>query len=278
MTRGQRTKNAIKQGIRLGIGATAPFLYSARHPTSRILTYHSIGYRKYEMNVTPEAFAAQMDWLATHKDVISLEAAADGQSGVAITFDDGYADNLENAVPVLEKYGFPATIFVVSGHLDQTLPEECEPETGRLLSEKELRESARRGLEIGAHTVNHPHLSLLSPDEQAAEIAGSKAHLEEILGQPVPAFAYPYGSALDYGPETKLLVAQAGFSFACSNQYGHNTPPADCWALRRIWIDSTDTISSFQDKVSGRLDALAIQDSAMGITFRRWLNRRLGVS
>ncbi len=278
MRRGQQAKNLLKRGIRAAIVGTSPLFPSPGSTASRILTYHSIGHRRYEMNVTPEAFAEQMAWLAAKHRVITLEAAAEGAPGVAITFDDGYADNLVNALPILEHHKLPATIFVVSGHLGQSRPGEKEPETGRIMTPEELREIHRRGVAIGAHTVNHPHLAALTPVEQAREIQESKRTLEEILGKPVPAFAYPYGSALDFTEQTERLVAEAGYSFACANQYGHNSPPRNRWALRRIWIDSTDSLRSFQDKVNGRLDAMAWQDSGLGIRLRRLLNRGFGTT
>lgn len=278
MADGQRAKNLLKRTIRSTIRTVGPLFTTAKQPTSRILTYHSTGYRTYEMNVTPENFAEQMAWLASNSTVISLDEAAQGMPGVAITFDDGYADNLYNALPILATHALPATLFVVSGHLGGTLPGEREPDTGRLLTAAELREVHASGISIGAHTVNHPHLAHLDEAAQRHEIEVSKHQLEDILGAPVPAFAYPYGSALDYTEVTEQLVARAGFQQACSNRYGHNSPPKNRWALRRIWIDETDTLASFQDKVSGRLDALAIQDSATGIRFRRWLNRSLGTS
>ena len=276
MAKGQWAKNSLKRGFRSGLRLASPFLLAARAPTSRILTYHSVGHRRYEMNVTPEAFQDQMQWLAKNCDVISLKEAAAGTPGVAITFDDGYVDNLHNALPVLEAHGLPATVFVVSGHLASTLPNEKEPETGLLMSPDEVREIHQRGLSIGAHTVNHPRLSTLSREAQAREISDSKRDLEAILCSPVTAFAYPYGSALDFDTNTEKLVEQAGYSFGCANQYGHNTPLRYPWALRRIWIDSTDTLDSFQAKVGGKLDALAIQDCALGIRFRRRLNAALG--
>lgn len=277
MAEGQRLKNGLKRSIRGAMRLAGPWMKSAHQPTSRILTYHSIGHRRYEMNVAPEQFSEQMAWLATSPyPVIPLDAAAKGEPGVAITFDDGYADNLQHAVPILAHHRFPATIFVVSGHLGSTLPREQEPENGRLMTPDELREAAACGIQIGAHTVHHPRLATLPPASQEQEIVRSKQRLETILEAPVTAFAYPYGAALDFGPETEQLVAEAGFHYACANQYGHNSPVRNCWALRRIWIDSTDTPASFADKVSGRLDAMALQDSALGIRFRRILNRGLG--
>ena len=265
-------KRALKRALR----GTFRLLSRPGASKTRILTYHSVGHRRYEMNVTPEAFAAQMAWLATHQRVISLEAAAAGEAGVAITFDDGYRDNLINALPVLEHYGFPATLFAVSGYLGSTLPGDKEPESGILLSPEELREAAARGMTIGGHTRSHPRLSSLGRAEQVEEIAGCKADLESLLGQPVTTFAYPYGSALDYSPLSVEIAREAGLTLACSNRYGPVKPSDLPFALRRIWIDRTDTLWSFEDKVSGRLDALQIQDSALGIRARRWLNRRLG--
>lgn len=271
MAKGGAVKRAMKRAIR----STFRALSRPGASKTRILTYHSIGRRRYEMNVTPEAFGAQMAWLAAHQRVISLEAAAAGEEGVAITFDDGYRDNLINALPILEHYGFPATLFTVSGYLGSTLPSEKEPDTGILLSPEELREAAARGLTIGGHTRSHPRLSGLDRAKQVEEIAGCKADLESILGQSIAAFAYPYGSALDYTPESMEIVRETGFTLGCSNRYGPVKSSDLPFALRRIWIDSTDTLWSFEDKVSGRLDGLQLQDSALGIRARRCLNRWL---
>lgn len=274
MPEGLAVKNRLKQGLKSGVRVLGP-LFQARTPVARILTYHSIGHRRYEMNVTPENFAAQMAWLAANRPVIPLEQAAEGQPGVAITFDDGYRDSLTNAAPVLEQYAFPATVFVVAGCLGATLPREKEPETGQILSGDEIRELAGRGIAIGGHTLTHPRLSALRPEDQEREIVGCKSELEQILGGPVAAFAYPYGSALDYDAATVERVRRAGYTVACSNRYGYNRPGADRFTLRRIWIDGTDTLESFADKVSGRLDLLRLQDTTWGIHARRWLNRRL---
>jgi len=217
-----------------------------------------------------------MAWLASHQSVISLESAAQGGAGVALTFDDGYRDNLINALPVLEHYGFPSTVFVVSGCLGATLPREKEPDSGTLLSPEELREVAMRGMTIGGHTRSHPRLATLSPERQAEEIAGCKSDLEAILDVPVRTFAYPYGSALDYDTESVEAVRRAGYELAFSKRYGPVASSDAPFAFRRIWVDSTDSLKSFEDKVSGRLDGLRWQDSALGIRARRLLNDWMG--
>ncbi len=275
MAKGQFLKNGLKQGMKAALGALGS-MQKKGSARARILTYHSIGHRRYEMNVTPEAFAAQMAWLASNQTVISLESVAEGGSGVALTFDDGYRDNLINALPILEHYGFPATVLVVSGCLGATLPREKEPESGTLMSPDELREAASRGLTIGGHTRSHPRLSTLTPERQMEEIAGCKADLEDILEAPIRTFAYPYGSALDYDAESVAAVRRAGFDLAFSNRYGPVHAADGPFTFRRIWIDSTDTLKSFEDKVSGRLDGLRLQDSALGIRARRLLNAWMG--
>lgn len=245
----------------------------SRANDSRILTYHSVGDRSHEMNVTPQAFEEQMRWLAASCTPIRLGDAAKGKPGVAITFDDGFADNLSNALPLLQELGLPATVFMVAGYADKILFPELGEGAGRLLSWTEIKSVHRMGFEIGAHTVNHARLSKLTVFYQAEEIHRSKRMIEEHLGHPVEAFAYPYGSILDYSRATVQLVRDAGFVCAVSNRYGVNKAGCDRWNLRRIWIDATDNLDTFQAKVRGDLDALRYLDSWPGIRIRQLLNR-----
>jgi len=249
----------------------------APRATSRILTYHSIGLRDHDMNVRPDPFRRQMEWLACHAEVITLADAADPKPGVAVTFDDGYRDNLLNAAPILRELDIPATVFIVAGRVGGMLDHDTAPETAALLTWDEIRGLEAMGFTIGAHTLTHRRLSQLDPEEQREEIAGCARSLEENLGHAPAAFAYPFGSSADYTPLSKQLVRESGFAFAVSNRYGPNGPGADRWALRRIWIDATDTLESFKAKVEGRLDLLAVLDSGAGLRARRALNRMLGV-
>jgi peptidoglycan/xylan/chitin deacetylase (PgdA/CDA1 family) len=277
MPAGRSAKDRLKRGIKRMVRLLAP-PRALRPPTSRILTYHSIGHRTHEMNVRPEDFEAQMTWLARTQSIIPLEEAAEGKPGVAITFDDGYLDNLTHAAPILRRLELPATVFMVIGRLGEALQGDPDPATGVLMNLAELRQLAGQGVQIGGHTVSHPRLSALSDTEQRREILGCKAALEDALGVPVTAFAYPYGARTDYTPDTVRLVRDAGFRLAVSNRYGHNTPVLNRFALRRIWIDATDDLATFQAKVDGRLDALAWLDSRTGIRLRHLLNRRLGTA
>ena len=242
---------------------------------TRILTYHSIAYRGHEMNVTPEDFREQMAWLCEERNVISLDDAAAGKVGIAITFDDGYQNNLLHAAPLLCGLNLPATVFMVAGRAGKVLTGDPEPETGVLMTWEELHRWVDMGLSVGAHTMTHPCLASLNDAGQSSEIMLSKAALEGRLGIAVNAIAYPYGSALDYNKTSMRLARQAGFKYALSNQYGFNEAGTNPWALKRIWVDATDDLASFQAKVLGRLDLLRILDHPAAIRLRRTLNRVL---
>lgn len=116
----------------------------------------------------------------------------------------------------------------------------CRP-THRLLDLPEVTSLARGGLvEIGAHTVTHPVLSILPVAMQRAEVQGSKSRLEEILGQPVSSFSYPYGSRSDYTVETVTLVREAGFTSACSCFPGMVQPSTERFQLPRVQVHDCD--------------------------------------
>lgn len=267
-------RRALKQRLKGAIKHSGALLGGLRRErvTSRILTYHSIGYRRHEMNVTPEDFSAHMNWLVRNHPIITLEEAAAGVPGVAITFDDGYQDNLLHAAPLLHALEIPATIFMVSDRAGTTLDADPEPETGVLMRWDELCNLRAMGIQVGSHTRTHPHLAQLDEEAQYEEIVGSKLQLEARLGFAVTCFAYPYGSAADYNDTSIRLAEAAGYTLAVSNRYGHNSPVEDRYALRRIWVDATDTLPLFRAKVDGRLDLLRILESDTALRIRRWLN------
>jgi len=271
---GRAVKAALKRGVKAVAGWAGP-LVAPRCPDTRILTYHSVGCRDHDMNVSLDAFKAQMAWLAEHCAVIPLSAAADSEPGVALTFDDGYRDNLVNALPVLADLGLPATVFVVPGRMGGMLDHDRDPTTSQLLSWEELDELEAAGIEAGAHTMTHRRLSALSSSEQREEIVRSAEVLSGHLGHTVRAFAYPFGAVTDYTALSMQLVREAGFDYAVSNRYGRTHPGGERWGLRRIWIDASDSLATFQAKVTGRLDLLSVLDSAAGAAARRILNRAL---
>ena len=209
-----------------------------------ILTYHSLDLSGSVVSVAPEIFANQMRTLAARGFTgISLSELLDGWDGnrplpprpVALTFDDGFANLLEHAAPVLSGLNFHATVFVVTGRCGQTndWPNQA-PDIPRLplLSWSELGQMAEAGFEVGAHTVTHPRLTELSPSDATKEIVESKAAIEKRLGQPVKSFAYPFGIFA----RTHYEVVREHFQAACSVELGKALPESDRHQLPRLDI------------------------------------------
>lgn len=147
-----------------------------------------------------------------------LRAKEAGGAGglVGLTFDDGYKDFIHNAAPILEKFGFSATVFVIGGLIGKENSWKHhlgEQPAMRLLDSDEVREAAERGMEVGAHTMTHPHLTGLAPEDLEEEVAGSRRLLADLLGEEVEGFCYPYGSIDAAAVEAVRL---AGFSYGCA--------------------------------------------------------------
>ena len=138
-----------------------------------------------------------------------LAAERDRTGLAALTFDDGFVDNLETLVPLLAELDAPATVFVVSGWLGQPHP---AVQWTRIVTPEELRELRAAGIEIGGHSATHADLSTLSYDGALDELARGQRELEEVLGEPVEVAAYPYGRG---GPDTIRAGRDAGFRAAC---------------------------------------------------------------
>lgn len=152
---------------------------------------------------------------------------------VCVTLDDGYLDNMTEALPVFRKYNCPFCIYMTSSFADSDATCWWYPEhNAPFLSREQLRQLAQDPLcTIGAHTVTHPFLSKLSSEEKHQEIIGSKQRLEEILQLPVHHFAYPHG---DYDTECEQVVRQAGFHTAVAAWGGGVRSNHDILALPRI--------------------------------------------
>lgn len=207
-----------------------------------ILTYHSLDDSGAVTSVGPRDFSAHMHSLARRGfTAISLSQLLDGWESraplpahpVVLTFDDGFANLLPHAAPVLAELKFRATLFAVSGRCGQTndWPDQAHgiPRLP-LLSWNELARLANDGWEIGAHTVTHRPLTQLAGEEARREIVDSKATIEDRLGKPVTTFAYPFGLM---NPATRDCVRET-FRAACSVEFGTATAQDDREALRRL--------------------------------------------
>lgn len=255
-----------------------------------------------------QLFRTQAQFLADHLSVLPLAEALQRLAAgtlpplaVSITFDDGYANNLHQALPILESLGLPATVFVATGYLDggcmfndavietvrgcrspqldlsslglgtysmgsieerrsaiaallgqikyrpmaertelvQRMADMAGVELPRnlMLSSAEVGELQQRGIEIGGHTVNHPILARLAPDEARWEIAEGAARLEAITGTRPRLFAYPNGQpGKDFGPEHAAMVRDAGFSHALTTRVGLGRRETDPYQIPRVTL------------------------------------------
>lgn len=206
---------------------------------------------------TPEAFRADMEQIRlSGLQVLPLATVLDGVAGrvsisdraVAITFDDGVACAYENALPILQEYGYPATVFVISGLLGghNDWCEEFGFPRRRMLVKSEVRALAEAGVDIGSHTVSHPWLGKSDLIVVKREVHDSKIALEDILGREVTHFAYPFGS---WSNVARDAVIEAGYTGACSTMSGINKKGTDTFLLRRTEIKGSDAPWQFRLKL-----------------------------
>lgn len=222
----------------------------------RILMYHSIGEENCRLSVSLESFRRQMAWLRrSGRRVLTLREAIEqpdrGPRPLVLTFDDGYADFYTRALPVLQEYGLAATVFVATGYVGQVAGWENAGPATPLLTWPQLRELAAAGFEFGAHSVTHLDVRKADDETVCAELAQSKAVLEEELGQEVVSFAYPFGYFRTGLPG---LLAQAGYRCAVlAGGYRDNSLSSDPFALSRIPVWAEDSLLTFRLKARGWL-------------------------
>jgi peptidoglycan/xylan/chitin deacetylase (PgdA/CDA1 family) len=240
------------------------FLRSRGRPDGgglRILFYHRVSNDRDELAVRPSRFARQMEHLAAEGyrvlDVCAagdlLEAGVPPPKTVALSFDDGYRDVADHAVPILADHGFRATVFVAPAVIDGSASFGWYRRQPPLLSWDEIVE-LDRGPTLGfeAHSLTHPNLLEVSDEDANREIAGSKLALEGRLGRPVEGFSYPAGL---FGARERRLVVEAGFRLAVSCEPGVNEAGTDRFALRRRQIDARDRLLDFRAKLGGGHDS-----------------------
>jgi peptidoglycan/xylan/chitin deacetylase (PgdA/CDA1 family) len=272
-----------------------------------ILTYHRVLAEWDPLRPSePDArrFDAQLAALRASFNLLRMDEAAellsDGKlpkRAVAITFDDGYRDNHDVALPILRRHGVPATFYVATGFLsggamfNDIVIEAVRRATGELdaaivgerlplpdvaarrqaisrilarikaieptkrsehaqqiaqrlglesmdrqmMTPEEVRYIAASGMEVGAHTVRHPILCSLTPEQARAEITDSRRNLETLTGRSVRGFAYPNGRpGIDYGAEHVSMVREAGYFYGVSTRWSSVWPGSSRYELPRI--------------------------------------------
>jgi peptidoglycan/xylan/chitin deacetylase (PgdA/CDA1 family) len=223
---------------------------------SVILCYHGLGRTgraddPQNLLVDPQAFRKQVEGLmAAGFSIVTVAdlAAAGSRPGLAaISFDDGMEDNHALALPILRDLAVPATVYVTTGLIGQPNPWLAG---ARMMTEDELRDLAAAGFEIGAHTVTHPDMSQLSYDDCMREMRESRGVLEQLTGQRVRTFAYPFCL---YGPAALAAARDSGFDAAVTC---HNRGGAGPHERARSMVTGKDGTIAFVLKVAGLWDPL----------------------
>jgi peptidoglycan/xylan/chitin deacetylase (PgdA/CDA1 family) len=242
----------------------APVSY--RHP--RILMYHMIkdpvvGGRFNGLRVSPEMFERQLCWLKdngwtgyTVSEIVDHGVDID-EKAVAITFDDGFEDNWTNAFPLLKKYGFKATLYLVKDRHDRdwSANKKAHHNTAELknepkLSDAQVVEMIESGIfEIGGHTLTHANFATISEEEKRREIVQARVDLEKQFAVPVKTFAYPFGIYLKSDPE---LVAASGYTSAVTTDCGIDClEKEDKYQLKRVKVSGKDSFLAFRMRMRG---------------------------
>ncbi len=232
----------------------------------RILMYHMIreqvsGAKFNALRVSPAMFEQQLRFLNdngwhffTMSELIKQKNNLPYKS-VALTFDDGYEDNLVHALPILKKYHAKATIYLVVDRHNREWSSKRKKKnnTGELMKEPKLQDDQVRELidsgliEIASHTLTHNNLPVLSPQQKQQEIVESRKQLQRLFNIDCDAFCYPFGL---YDETDRELVKQAGYSSATTVEKGiDDLASADPYQLKRITISGKDNLMAFKLKL-----------------------------
>lgn len=262
----------------MGLGAGAAVLgvwfshrYAWWRPTvddrlPRILMYHMVrehvaGSKANKMRVRPRDFAQQVaclkrdGWKFVTVSELVDEPRSDAKR-VAITFDDGYRDNLTEALPVLRAHGAKATLYLVADREScrdwpaQRRADRAGSDLSReeRLSDAEVRELVQSGLiELGSHSMNHVDLTQVDDEERARELGGSKTRLEELFGVPVRTFCYPFGL---FAPGDPDCLRALGYEAAMTVEQGISDPGQDDpMRWKRVKVSGKEGLFAFRLRI-----------------------------
>ncbi|MFE6055558.1 polysaccharide deacetylase family protein [Kitasatospora sp. NPDC056446] len=206
--------------------------------------YHSVASTNedpYLITVDPARFRRQLRWLsACGLRGVSvgalMRAHRDGTAAgmVGLSFDDGYRDFVEEAMPALAEHGFTATVYVVADRLGGYNDWDRQGPRKPLMTAHHVREAAATGLEIGSHGLTHQRLAGLGARDLAAQVADSRHVLEDLTGRAVEGFCYPYGSLDTAAVEA---VALAGYGYGCAVSPGAHS---GVYAIPRCYVGDRD--------------------------------------
>jgi peptidoglycan/xylan/chitin deacetylase (PgdA/CDA1 family) len=251
-----------------------------------VLCYHSVHPTKRFRSASPELFDQHVSWLKANCKVIDFDQVigcdaecADGKPRVAITFDDGYADNFDFAFPILKKHGLRAHFFLTAGLM------ESDPDVVERL--KVLRNADHRdllpmswdqvhrmrsaGMSFGAHAYSHANLMLLEEHDLRRELTLSKQIMESRIAQSIDSMAYPFGKkGRHFDDRTVRIARESGFRLAGAVLSRSVRPSDSQMAVPRFFVRSDD-LAVLRDKVSGAWDLIGRGQEMMPV----WLAKRV---
>jgi peptidoglycan/xylan/chitin deacetylase (PgdA/CDA1 family) len=208
-----------------------------------VLYYHSVpGSRR-------ERFAKQLDMLVRHAQPISLDDKLTLQAGVryaAVTFDDGFENFVDVALPELTKRRIPATVFVIADAVGKAFGPEGNPEP--VMSLEQIRDLPADLVTIGSHTLTHPFLPSLSEQDSRSEITQSRAKIEQMLNSKVLLFSFPFGG---FNEQLAVLCREAGYRHAFTTLPGFAFESPDQFVVGRVRVDPDDWALEFRLKLAG---------------------------
>ena len=226
----------------------------------RILMYHSVRTLKPDQALKdiyvldPLLFKKQMEFLKDHFEgqIQKIDPKSSNKDllpfSINVTFDDGFKDNLTEVAPIMDAIEIPYTVFIATDFLNSDYPLH--------LDKRELQELASRpNVTIGSHSTSHANLTHLTEKKIRLEVKESKTRLEDIIGQDVHGFSYPFG-AVD--KRIRDIVEESGYLYAVNSCFNINNKNSDQFMLNRNEIWNTDTIQTFQEKIHGNWDWLRL--------------------
>jgi peptidoglycan/xylan/chitin deacetylase (PgdA/CDA1 family) len=301
-------RRTIARPLHWGNGVTAN--------CAAILMYHSISKAEesgvhpyYWTNTSPARFREQMQFLADNgysamKLSTAVQLLEDNKQGtrstgsqlrenrdgertrgrqVVLTFDDGFEDFYTEAFPVLQEFGFTATVFLATGFISdkrrtfspggQGIETNSNKSRPKCLTWSEVKELHGLGVEFGSHTVNHPKLVELTWPEINLELRNSKEQIEQQIGERVSAFCYPYAfpqSQRTFARKLKNILAAEGFDCCATTEIGRPKRGLDPYELKRLPGNGADDVDLFRAKLIGSYDWMGWPQS-VAKHVKRWV-------
>lgn len=220
--------------------------------------YHSIsehvGNEKHnKWRVKPKDFEKQMNWFYknnwksfTISELVKLDEIP--KKSFVVTFDDGFEDNFLNAFPILKKYNFKATIYLVPNEKTNQWEVKNTSVLSNLLNNEQILQMQNSGLiEFGSHTLSHVNLSTINDEQLLNELKKSKEEVEKITNQECEAFAYPYGK---FDDNIVNSVKRVGYKNATVVKRGLFKKDDDVFTIKRVGILGTESFFDFLLKIS----------------------------